>query len=119
MEGLGDWPFLKGIGPARRATATGTLFGLPGNNGWFPALLPGEGPVIGDVHEAGGVDIPAMDEFEGADYARMPITVETDSEVLEAQAYLWIADLPAGAECIAHGDFALWLRETGRSPITS
>ena len=59
LEGLGDWPFLKGIGPARAATARGTLYGISGTNGWYPVLVPGEDRVAGAVHDAGGVDIPA------------------------------------------------------------
>ena len=118
LEGLGDWPFLKGIGPARRATARGTLFGIGESNGWHPAMVAGDGPIVGAVHEARGADIPAMDAFEGADYARTAIPVEVDGAIMEAQAYLWIAALPENAEPISHGDFARWLEETGRKPIS-
>jgi len=118
LEGLGEWPFLNGIGPARRATTTGTLYGIGEANGWHPALLPGEETIVGAVHEAGGANIAQMDVFEGPDYARTPIPVDVDGTKIEAEAYLWIAPLPDGALRIAHGDFARWLAETGRSPLS-
>ena len=37
---------------------------------------------------------------------------------MRAEAYLWIADLAASAERIGSGDFAHWLRETGRRPYS-
>lgn len=118
LEGLGEWPFLKGIGPARKATARGTLYGLQAASGWFPAMLPGNSAIVGAVHDAGSSDLPAMDAFEGADYRRSEIRVEVNGAGTEAQAYLWVAPLPDGAEPIAHGDFARWLRETGRMPLS-
>ena len=118
LQGLGDWPFLRGIGPARSATTQGTLFAIPDQSGWYPALVPGEGRVAGAVHDAGGVDLAAMDAFEGPDYERREIEVEVSGEVLASQAYCWIADLPDDAEPIPHGDFARWLTETGRRPIS-
>ena len=118
LEGLGEWPFLEGIGPGRRATTRGRLFGLRGTTGWYPALVPGDGLVIGAVHEAGMADIASMDAFEGVDYLRTPIQVEADGQQIEANAYLWVSDLPDGSEHISHGDFARWLAESGRNPIT-
>ncbi|WP_162290990.1 gamma-glutamylcyclotransferase family protein [Erythrobacter colymbi] len=115
-EGLGDWPFLAGIGPGRAATATGALFAIPDPHGGYPALVPGEGTVTGAVHACAGVDLAAVDAFEGADYTRRPIPVRCGGETIMAEAYLWAAPLPPQAEPVAHGDFARWLAETGRSP---
>lgn len=116
-EGLGDWPFLAGLGPGRAATTSGALFALPDLQGWYPALVPGEGMVSGAVHDVGRIDLAAVDAFEGSDYTRRPISVQVAGETITAHAYLWTAPLPAGAPRIAHGDFARWLAETGHVPF--
>ena len=113
QEGLGDWPFLAGLGPGRPATATGALFAIADPHGWYPALLPGEGTVVGTLHDARAVDLAAVDAFEGTDYIRRPIPVRCAGETLVAEAYLWAGALPPGAPQIVHGDFARWLAETG------
>lgn len=118
-EGLGDWPFLAGIGPGRAATTRGTICAIPDPSGWYPALLPGDGVVHGAIHARGGADLAAMDEFEGPRYRRQAVPVTVEGGTLAAEAYLWIDALPARAEPIAHGDFARWLAETGRKPLGS
>ena len=54
-EGLGDWPFLAGIGPGRAATTSGDLFAISDPQGWCPALRHGQGPgwgtVTGTLHD--------------------------------------------------------------------
>jgi gamma-glutamylcyclotransferase (GGCT)/AIG2-like uncharacterized protein YtfP len=116
-EGLGDWPFLAGIGPGRAATTSGIIFAIPDAAGWYPALLPGDGVVQGAIHDRGGADLAAMDEFEGSRYRRQEVLVTVGARLVTAQAYLWIDALPTGAEPIAHGDFARWLADTGRKPL--
>jgi len=118
-EGLGDWPFLAGMGPGREATTTGAIFAIPDPAGWYPALVAGEGTVIGALRECGAVDMAAVDAFEGPDYARRAVAVALGQETVTADAYLWTAPLPAGHVRIEHGDFARWLAETGRRPISS
>lgn len=121
----GDWPFLAGLGLGAPATTTGALYAIPALSGqgettWYPALVLTQARystvVHGMIHEAGAVDLAAIDAFEGADYARQPVPVDgwDGYGETEADAYVWIADLPDGAERIAGGDFAQWLRETGR-----
>lgn len=112
-EGLGDWPFLAGLGPGLAATTRGALFGIADSAGWYPALLPGDGTVTGAVHPCDNVDLAAVDAFEGTDYIRRPIPVRCAGETLVAEAYLWAGSLPPGAPQIVHGDFARWLAETG------
>ncbi|MCL9999407.1 MAG: gamma-glutamylcyclotransferase [Erythrobacter sp.] len=116
-EGLGDWPFLAGIGPGRAASASGALFAIDDPQGWYPALVPGEGMVSGALHPCDTVELAAVDAFEGADYARRPIPVQCAGEAIMAEAYLWAAPLPPGALPIPHGDFARWLAETGHPPF--
>jgi gamma-glutamylcyclotransferase (GGCT)/AIG2-like uncharacterized protein YtfP len=118
-EGLGDWPFLAGIGPGRAASATGTIFAIPDPQGWYPALLPGDGVVHGAVHAQGQADLAAMDAFEGPRYRRQAVPVMIAGATVMAEAYCWIDALPGGTEPIAHGDFARWLAETGRRPLGS
>jgi len=125
---------LAGLGPGRPAVARGTLYAVQIPRGWYPVLLACDGastgeagqPVRGMVHEAGSVDIAALDRFEGFDpadarageYRRAPISVTPDGDPpLMAQAYLYNHAPAPAFERIPHGDFARWLRETGRQPF--
>lgn len=117
---------LAGLGPGRRATTRGILYAIPDPRGWYPVLLPGEGEVRGMVHEAGSVDLAKLDRFEGVDptnprageYRREPIHVFlSEGATIMADAYLSNRAPAPDFEPIAHGDFARWLRETGREPL--
>lgn len=116
----GDWPFLAGLGLGAPATTTGALYAIPDPAGWYPALVLTQAryatSVVGTLHEAGEVDLAAIDAFEGAEYARTSVPVDGWDGYGEtmAEAYVWQSELPAGAEAIAHGDFVRWLAETGR-----
>ncbi|MEE4201089.1 gamma-glutamylcyclotransferase family protein [Erythrobacter sp.] len=116
----GDWPFLQGLGLGAPATTQGALFAIPAESGWYPALILTTAQhstiVHGSIHEASAVDIAAVDAFEGEDYTRQSIPIDGWDGYgdTEAQAYVWTADLPEGAEPIANGDFAQWLNDTGR-----
>lgn len=123
----GDWPFLAGLGMSAPATTTGALYAIPaaggeGATGWFPALVLTHARystvVHGMIHDAGEVDLAAVDAFEGAEYTRQPVAVDGWDGFGEtlADAYVWTADLPDGAEPIASGNFAEWLAQTGRRP---
>ena len=102
------------------ATTTGALYAIPAASGWFPALILTQARystvVHGMIHEAGDVDLAAVDAFEGADYTRQPVPVDGWDGYgdTRADAYVWTAGLPPGAEPIAGGNFAEWLRATGR-----
>jgi gamma-glutamylcyclotransferase (GGCT)/AIG2-like uncharacterized protein YtfP len=100
---------LTGIGPGVPATARGRLFAVRNEAGAYPAMVEGDGEVRGMLHEVGGVDLAALDVFEGAEYRRAEIDVEGGQI---AQAYLW-AGGTENLEPIAHGEFARWLRENG------
>jgi gamma-glutamylcyclotransferase (GGCT)/AIG2-like uncharacterized protein YtfP len=118
-EGVGDWPFLAGLGLGSPATMQGALFAIPDPDGWYPALVLTQARyatnVVGTLHEAGDVDLAAVDAFEGADYTRVSVAVDGwAGGGSMAQAYIWTADLPDNAEPIVHGDFVRWLEETGR-----
>jgi len=120
-EGVGDWPFLTGLGLGAPASVDGALFAIPDPRGWYPALVLTQArfatAIHGTLHEAGDVDIAAIDAFEGEGYARQPIEVDGWDGYGETQAmaYVWTGDLPDAAEPIAHGDFVRWLEETGQS----
>ncbi len=128
QEGLGpdggDWPFLRGLGLGAPATVQGALYAIPAESGWFPALIPTQARfatiVHGSIHEASEVDIAAIDAFEGAEYTRQAISVDGWDGYgdTQADAYVWTAPLPEDAEPIASGNFAEWLKETGR-PVYS
>lgn len=117
---------LAGLGPGRPATTRGALFAIPDPRGWYPVLLPGEGEVCGMLHEAGTVDLAALDRFEGVDpadppageYRREPVEVVPEGGgPLMADAYLYNRARAPEVEPIPHGDFARWLRETGHAPL--
>ncbi len=124
QEGLGDWPFLEGLGLGAPASTQGALYAIPYGDEWFPALIPTQARyasnVEGMIYEAGEVDLAAIDAFEGDDYTRGPVEVDgwDGYGETEADAYLWTAALPDGAEPIASGNFAQWLEQTGRKPYS-
>ncbi|MEO0907012.1 MAG: gamma-glutamylcyclotransferase family protein [Pseudomonadota bacterium] len=125
-EGVGDWPFLTGLGLGAEATTQGALYAIPHKGGWRAALFPTQARfaanVVGTLHEAGEVDLAAIDAFANGAFAtgafvRQLVEVDGWSGAGDmADTYIWSGDLPDGAEPIAHGDFARWLEETGRRP---
>ncbi|MEM7780323.1 MAG: gamma-glutamylcyclotransferase [Pseudomonadota bacterium] len=124
QESVARWPFLEGLGQGSPATTRGLLYVIPSGSTWYPALIASEAgeavTVHGAVHAASQVDIGPVDAFEGADYARQELPIERadGSGPNKADVYVWIAELPDGAERIEHGDFARWLKETGRKPYS-
>jgi gamma-glutamylcyclotransferase (GGCT)/AIG2-like uncharacterized protein YtfP len=119
---------LAGIGPGRPATTGGRLYAVPDVRGAYPVLVPGAGVVHGMVHEAGGVDLDALDRFEGVDphepsageYRRESREADVAGEGrVMADAYLYNRTIAADFVPIHHGDFARWLRETGTRPFTA
>lgn len=119
-----DWPFLEGLGLGSPATTMGALYAIPNGGTWYPALIPTQAryavPVHGTIHEAGAVDLAAIDAFEGPDYERQDLEIDGWDGFGEAtaQVYVWISDLPDGAVAIPHGDFIQWLQETGNRPLS-
>lgn len=107
---------LAGLGPGWPAATRGMLYAVRSARGAYPALLPGGAPkdswVRGMVHEAGEVDLDALDAFEGAEYRRAEVELEDGGL---AEAYLWVGPIE-GLEPILHGDFARWLGEQGERP---
>jgi hypothetical protein len=78
------------------------------------------------VHEAGGVDLGALDRFEGVDpheptageYRREPLEADVAGRGrVMADAYLYNRAIGADFVPIPHGGFARWLRETGTRPF--
>ncbi len=113
---------LRPLGPA---SAEGRLYGIPDPDGWYPALLPGDGVVWGWLYDAGPSfsedDLAALDRYEEFDpaapgaslYLRAPLTVTAGGARIIAEAYAFNQPLPAGARPIPAGDFAAWLAEHG------
>lgn len=110
---------LAGLGPGVAATAGGLLYAVDDSLGAHPAMVAGESPVLGVLHQAGSVDLVALDRFEGADYRRAPVAVTTaQGEEQVADAYLWLGSTDT-LELIPDGDFARWLRESGKPAFGS
>ena len=123
-EGVADWPFLEGLGLGAPATTMGMMYANPYLGSWYPALIPTQARyatvVHGTIHEAGAVDLKAIDEFEGEDYTRQALDIDgwDGFGETQAQGYVWTADIPADAELIAGGDFVEWLAQTGRKAFS-
>lgn len=121
-EDVARWDFLEGLGRGVPASVSGLLYAIPSGSKWYPALLPMATRdavwVRGAVHEASAVDLAAVDAFEGPDYERRELTIEGLEGAMRAELYVWVSELPVGAERIAHGDFARWLKETGNRPLS-
>lgn len=115
------------LAPEGPATAAGALYAVPDATGWFPALLPGDGPVQGRTYTArahfSAADLARMDAYEDFDpaaphaslYLRQAIVLAQGGP---AQAYRFNQPLPAGSVPIPHGDFRRWLAETGAAQFT-
>lgn len=113
---------LVDLGPA---TVRGALHAVPDPDGWYPALVSGEGAVHGRLYRAGdgfsAGDLARMDAYEDFDpadpagslYVREAMAVLSGGRELEAQAYRFAVGLPVGSRPIPGGDFAAWLAEHG------
>lgn len=111
---------LSGIGEGQPASVEGVLMAVPDAEAAYPVLLAGEGTVHGMLHDAGTVDLAALDAFEGAEYRRSAIVaVLTDGERVQAEAYRYVAEPQPDFIPIPHGNFAQWLAETGRRPLAA
>lgn len=114
---------LHAIGPA---TVIGTLQGVCDPDGWYPALLAGDGQVHGRLYESvegfGAADLARLDAYENYNparpgkslYLRETVTATApDGSVCEAQAYRFNKPLPQGSRPIPGGDFLGWLAQEG------
>lgn len=114
---------LKAQGPAM---VRGVLHAIPDPDGWFPALLPGDGEIRGMLYHAKesftGADIWAMDAYEDCNpaepslslYRREEVNVTTlGGTMVRAQAYLFNLPLPQGSRPVPPGDFRAWLAQEG------
>jgi len=117
------------LGPGRPARVAGRLHAIPERDGWYPALVAGDGLVEGQVYAVGpgftADDLALLDRYEafdpddpeGSEYIRTVIVVETDGGPLAADAYLYRAALPASARPIAEPSFAAYLAAHGYRPL--
>lgn len=110
---------LEPVGPA---TVRGALYAMPDAQGWFPALVGGDGVAHGKVYAArpgfSPADLASMDGYEDFDPASpaSSLYVREERELDDgtaAQVYVWNRPLPAGAEPIASGSFREWLDSRG------
>lgn len=113
--------------PQGAATVSGTLYGVPDEAGWFPALLPGRGVVHGRLYaprgEFSAADLARLDAYEDYDplrrdrslYVREAVRLGTGGA---AQAYIYNQLLPDGSLAIPGGDFRTWLAATGLAQFT-
>jgi len=104
----------RALGPGVAAKARGRLYALPDAQGWYPAMIVGEGEVLGYAYRTlSGFDIAALDAYEGADYRREAIEVLAQGARLVAHAYIWAGGLPEGALPIPSGDFLAFAHAQG------
>lgn len=115
--------------PLGRAHVRGVLHALPDPQGWYPALLPGDGRVAGWLHAPQdsftAADLGALDSYEDCDAARPEASLYlrrntlvtcADAAMVHAQAYWFNQPLPEGALPIPAGDFVAFARER-RLPV--
>jgi gamma-glutamylcyclotransferase (GGCT)/AIG2-like uncharacterized protein YtfP len=123
MAGL-DHPLARSwhgaLAPGEPGRVAGRLFAIADPQGWYPALLPGEGWVRGMAHRLlpafDAAMLAAMDHYEGAEYRRLPMPVMLAEGEAMAQAYAWQGALPTGAVALEDGDFAAFLARSGEAP---
>lgn len=108
--------------PVGAATVQGVLHAVPDEQGWFPALLPGDGTVHGKLYAARRdftpADLARMDAYEDFDpadpaaslYLRQ--TCQT-GQGGTAEVYLFNQPLPQGSRPIPTGSFRAWLEAEG------
>ena len=115
------------LAPLGQASVRGALHAVPDAHGWFPALLPGDGPAQGRLYEARAhftpADLARMDAYEDYDPARPEASLYLRRTVElagggSAEAYLFNQPLPAGSREIPHGDFRRWLAESGEAQFS-
>lgn len=103
---------LRDLGPAR---APGSLHAIADPEGWYPALVAGEGSVAGRLFEAApdfsAADLAELDAYEDFDpagslYLRVALADGT-------QAYRFNQPLPQASRAIPDGDFAAWIAREG------
>lgn len=112
------------LGVGVQAQVAGRMVAIPDPDGWYPAVVPGQGHAKGMVHAADGLDDAlwaALDAYEqvvatGAGYRRRDVAV---AGVGLAQAYVWQGALPEGALTLEEGDFAAFLAKTGQRAFGS
>ena len=114
--------------PLGPATVRGSLFAVPDPQGWFPALIAGDGLVHGRLYEAtdslSPEELARLDVYEEFDpqdqaaslYVRvaLPVTDETGA-ARTAEVYRYNRSLPTGSCAIASGDFRDWIVTRGET----
>lgn len=108
------------------AHARGALFAIPDPQGCYPALVAGEGKVVGALYRAlpgfGVAQLAELDRYEGVnagvsmrgEYRRVVLAVHgRNGSAVLAQAYRYQHRLPRAAVRIEDGDFSRWLGRTG------
>ena len=118
------------VSPLGPATVSGSLFAVPDPQGWFPALIAGEGTVIGGLYEATSALTPgelsrldAYEEFDPHDpeaslYVRRQVQVTDGAGAqIMADVYLYNRPLPTGSCAIPSGNFRQWIATTGKAPF--
>ncbi len=64
----------------------------------YPALVPGERAVLGELYRIETANLSALDEFEGAGYRRQEIELEAGTWALSYLAVLPHAGVPLAAD---------------------
>lgn len=117
---------LEPLGPA---SVRGSLMAIADPDGWYPALLPGNGRVQGKLYRSragfGAAELARLDAYEDywpdrpaeSLYLRRTVLADSDGREAEAEAYLFNREPLPGSEPIVHGDFRLWLAGRNVTPF--
>ena len=100
MKGNHNDRFMRNAELVGEGRFKGDLYCLGG----FPAVMHGEGDVVGEVYRVPVGAIPDIDRLEGyiartdsGMYLKRKVAVQVGGETIEALVYIWNRDLPRHA----------------------
>lgn len=103
----------------------GRMIAVRSATGWFPAILPRSGAqggrvqgMVGEARLAPG-ELAVLDRYEGVEYRRAVMRVQTASGHCTAQAWIWRFAPPPGSMPVPSGDFRAWLAQNGEPILRS
>ncbi len=103
----------------------GIIEGVMFNVSWFPAVVAGDGYVIGELYRINDYHVRALDDFEGYHehqeeeslFIRREVEVRLFADGYHVRAFCYLYNSDTGAERIPCGDYRRYLIEKNSSCI--